>query len=74
MLSFSAVLFYDHLITLPEEIRHIWRQKLTFVNFLFLLNRYLLFVGYIVYLFFLFDAPLGNTVRLFDLIIVLHVC
>ena len=35
-----AVLCFDHLITLGEEVDFIWRRKFTAATVLFVLNRY----------------------------------
>ncbi|KAI0083642.1 hypothetical protein BDY19DRAFT_1051727 [Irpex rosettiformis] len=39
-LSSTALLFYDYLLTLPQEINNIWGRKFTLPTMLFLLNRY----------------------------------
>lgn len=36
----AVVLFYDHLITLPDECRFVWKAKPSFAKYAFLLNRY----------------------------------
>jgi hypothetical protein len=36
----AVVLFYDHLITFPDECRFVWRAKPSFAKYAFLLNRY----------------------------------
>jgi len=36
----TVVLLYDHIITLPEEYRFIWKAKSSFAKYIFLLNRY----------------------------------
>jgi len=36
----AVVLFYDHLITLPDECRFVWKAKSSFAKYAFLLNRY----------------------------------
>lgn len=36
----AIVLLYDHLITLPDEYRFIWKAKSSFAKYAFLLNRY----------------------------------
>ena len=58
----SALLYYDHFLTFPQEVERIWKAKWTFVNVLFLVNRYLTFLGYIPIVFFLFDSPMSNQV------------
>ncbi|KAF9038700.1 hypothetical protein BJ165DRAFT_1499820 [Panaeolus papilionaceus] len=35
-----VMLVYDHLLTLQDEVEHIWKKKLTLGTILFLLNRY----------------------------------
>lgn len=41
-------MIYDHILTLPEEIRAIWLTRRTLASAIFLLNRYFSLVGYIV--------------------------
>ncbi|KAK7692786.1 hypothetical protein QCA50_004419 [Cerrena zonata] len=41
ILASAVMLFYDFIITLEAEFRHVWRRRVTAVTFLFLLNRYL---------------------------------
>jgi hypothetical protein len=36
----TVVLLYDHLITLPDECRFVWKAKKSFAKYAFLLNRY----------------------------------
>lgn len=36
----TVVLLYDHLITLPDECRFVWKAKPSFAKYAFLLNRY----------------------------------
>ncbi|PSR71205.1 hypothetical protein PHLCEN_2v12859 [Hermanssonia centrifuga] len=36
-----ALTLYDHILTLPQEIDHIWRRKVTGVTVLFVANRYI---------------------------------
>ncbi|KLO10769.1 hypothetical protein SCHPADRAFT_832009, partial [Schizopora paradoxa] len=56
-LSITAFLYYDHIATFPQEVRTIWGRKLTFVNLLFLINRYTTFFGYIPIVYFIFNNP-----------------
>jgi len=46
-----TILVYDHLITLADEVRHIWNKPKGPLIYLFLLNRYLIPLGFIVNLF-----------------------
>lgn len=38
----SALIFYEHLMTLSQEVRLVWGHKLTGATVIFFLNRYLL--------------------------------
>ncbi|KAJ7768638.1 hypothetical protein DFH07DRAFT_300281 [Mycena maculata] len=38
-----AVLYYDHILTIPEEVEHIWRRPKSRSSYWFFLNRYLTF-------------------------------
>jgi len=59
-----AVLYYDHLLTLPWEIDLIWKARFTLVSFIFLLNRYLTPLGYIVFVYFQYQVPNNPIVSL----------
>ncbi|KAF9051461.1 hypothetical protein BJ165DRAFT_889726 [Panaeolus papilionaceus] len=43
-----AMLVYDHLLTLDEEVERIWKQKFSGATILFLLNRYGTLLSFIV--------------------------
>ena len=36
---FASVLFYDHIVQLPLEIRHMWKARFTPVTALYLCTR-----------------------------------
>ncbi|KAG9114245.1 hypothetical protein FRC07_007674 [Ceratobasidium sp. 392] len=36
-----CVLIYDHILTFPDEVRFIWKQKWSIVSTIFVLNRYI---------------------------------
>jgi hypothetical protein len=36
----AVVLFYDHIMTLPDEHRFVWKAKPSFAKYAFLVNRY----------------------------------
>ena len=36
----AVVLLYDHIITLPDEYRFVWKANTSFAKYAFLLNRY----------------------------------
>lgn len=40
-----ALLYYDYLITLPDEVQHFWFKRPTAVTVFFFLNRYLNLIG-----------------------------
>lgn len=44
----AAVVIYDWSLTFPDEIRLIWRNKLTRAKVLFLVNRYFFIIFYII--------------------------
>jgi len=37
----AAVLFYEYLLTFPDEVQYVWQGKKTWVSLLFFMNRYL---------------------------------
>ena len=37
----TVILYYEYLLTLPEEVQYFWRKRRTPVTILFFLNRYL---------------------------------
>lgn len=54
-LASFVVLVYDHMLTFDDEVEFIWRRKFSKVSFFFLLNRYLISLGFIVNLVAYFD-------------------
>ncbi|KAI9068857.1 hypothetical protein FKP32DRAFT_1560931 [Trametes sanguinea] len=42
-----AILYYDFVLTIPQEIERFWTRKLSWPSFLFFLNRYLSVIGHI---------------------------
>lgn len=54
---FSVILYYDHLLTFPAEVQRIWTRRLTLSSILFLVNRYVVFGGYIFVLYIEFFPP-----------------
>ncbi|PAV16742.1 hypothetical protein PNOK_0836200 [Pyrrhoderma noxium] len=57
VLASVIILYYDHLITLRNEIGQIWNRKISLNSILFLINRYTTSFGYIFELYIAFDAP-----------------
>ncbi|KAL5498765.1 hypothetical protein ACEPAH_2120 [Sanghuangporus vaninii] len=57
VLASITLLYFDHIITLPLEVRRIWCARFTGATFLFLLNRYIPFLGYIPVVFGMFNPP-----------------
>jgi len=47
-LASFIMLIYDHMLTFSEEIERVWKQKITGASVLFLLNRYLTPLQFIV--------------------------
>ena len=41
----TVILWYDHIITMPNEIAGIWRRPKTMISWLYLVNRYLATLG-----------------------------
>jgi len=60
-LASITFLYYDHLITFPEEIRKIWKHRLSFLNILFIINRYTTCFGYIPIVYFTFHSSTATT-------------
>ncbi|KAL5485603.1 hypothetical protein ACEPAI_6644 [Sanghuangporus weigelae] len=59
-LASVVLLYYDHLLTFPMEVRRVWRRRLTLSSVLFLVNRYAVFGGYIFVLYMSFFPPVDN--------------
>ena len=60
----SALVLYDYLISLDQEVNLFWKRKFTGATVLFLLNRYLLLINYT--LIFATTSHLSETVSHFD--------
>ncbi|EIW82647.1 hypothetical protein CONPUDRAFT_151712 [Coniophora puteana RWD-64-598 SS2] len=43
-----SILVWDHMITFGDEVKLIWRQKKTFIVYIFLLNRYIVPLSFVV--------------------------
>jgi len=43
-----AVLIYDHILTFSDEVERIWKQKMTGASILFLINRYITPIQFII--------------------------
>jgi hypothetical protein len=52
-----AVIYYDHILTFSEEMHLMWSRPFTRGSWVFLLNRYVAFVGYIAVTVFSFTIP-----------------
>jgi len=52
-----SFLYYDHIITFSQEIRNIWKRKLSILNILFIINRYTTCFGYVPIAYFTFNSP-----------------
>ena len=44
LMPFPALFCYDFLLTIPDEARLVWQQKISSASILFILNRYLVLV------------------------------
>ncbi|TFK35061.1 hypothetical protein BDQ12DRAFT_688738 [Crucibulum laeve] len=47
-LAAFIVLLYDHILTFPEEVQRIWSQKLSVASILFLINRYITPIQFVI--------------------------
>ncbi|KZT20953.1 hypothetical protein NEOLEDRAFT_1019646, partial [Neolentinus lepideus HHB14362 ss-1] len=56
-----TILYYDHLITLGSEARHIWTHAPTFGSITFLLNRYVAFGGNVAVTVYSFKTLAGKV-------------
>jgi len=52
-----AILYYDHILTFSDEFQKIWNRKISFINTLFIINRYMTGLGYIPIMYFIFHSP-----------------
>ncbi|RPD62483.1 hypothetical protein L227DRAFT_609685 [Lentinus tigrinus ALCF2SS1-6] len=72
-----TILVWDHLLTLEDEIKYVWRRKKGPLIWLFFLNRYLTPLGFIVNLFAyfsdLFTDSVGHILP-FDFVPLAYVC
>ncbi|KAH8826226.1 hypothetical protein DL96DRAFT_1556732 [Flagelloscypha sp. PMI_526] len=60
LISIAVVLYWDHLLTLPEEILYLWKRPVCTGAALFFFNRYLTSMGNIPVLYYIFLE--GNPV------------
>ncbi|KAF6754376.1 hypothetical protein DFP72DRAFT_369317 [Ephemerocybe angulata] len=62
----STIIYYDYFLTLPREVAWVWLSKprVTFINTLFFLNRYVTFLAHIGFLMQAFWLPSENSSRL----------
>ncbi|KAH9171084.1 hypothetical protein EDB89DRAFT_1974095 [Lactarius sanguifluus] len=58
-----AVLYYDHVLTFPAEVSHVWSQPISVNMLLFLLNRYVAFLGNVAVPLIGFSGLISLTVR-----------
>ncbi len=58
-----ALLYYDHILTFPAEVSHVWSQPISPNTLLFLLNRYVALLGNIVVPLTGFSGVFSSTVR-----------
>ncbi|EJD03110.1 uncharacterized protein FOMMEDRAFT_156482 [Fomitiporia mediterranea MF3/22] len=59
-LAAIVILYYDFVLTFHQEIQRIWKQKISIVSCIFVLNRYLTCLGYIPIVYFLFNSPTSD--------------
>ena len=63
-----VVLWYDHIITMPDEIVGIWQRPKTFVSWLYIMNRYLATIGNAIFFALVFKKlPLEVSAHATDL-------
>ncbi|KAH9036859.1 hypothetical protein EDB85DRAFT_2204062 [Lactarius pseudohatsudake] len=58
-----SVLYYDHVLTFPAEVSHVWSQPISINTLLFLLNRYVAFLGNVAVPLTGFSGLISLTVR-----------
>ena len=39
-----AMIFHEHMMTISQEVRYVWGQRLTGATMIFLLNRYMVLI------------------------------
>lgn len=39
-----AMIFHEHMMTISQEVRYVWSQRLTGATIIFLLNRYMVLI------------------------------
>ncbi|KAH8810192.1 hypothetical protein DL96DRAFT_555770 [Flagelloscypha sp. PMI_526] len=69
-LSALAILYWDHILTLPEEIRYMWRRPISFGACLFFLNRYLSCVANVPRFLYMFSE--GPSTQMCDDLVKFH--
>jgi hypothetical protein len=60
LLASVVLVYYDHALTFPDEVRVVWSRTSWKGTWLFLLNRYLTFATYVVVVVFNW-APFSET-------------
>jgi len=69
------MIFHEHMITIAQEVRYVWSQRLTGATLIFLLNRYVvLILGITIILQTVpWDTPLSceATIVLYDVVSIL---
>ncbi|EJD06324.1 uncharacterized protein FOMMEDRAFT_151559 [Fomitiporia mediterranea MF3/22] len=74
VLASAVLLYYDYLLSLRSEVEFIWLRRMTMSSFLFLLNRYIAFFGYIFIMCLNFFPPTNiATLWLIDQAVVIDV-
>ena len=43
-----ALIFYEHMLTFGDEVEMFWKRKFTGATAMFLLNRYLILISYVL--------------------------
>lgn len=63
--SALAMIFHEHMMTISQEVRYVWGQRLTGATIIFLLNRYMvLILGVTIILQTVaWDTPLVSCIR-----------
>ncbi|KZT73045.1 hypothetical protein DAEQUDRAFT_504178 [Daedalea quercina L-15889] len=71
-LAAATMIFHEHMMTIAQEIRYVWGQRLTGATVIFLLNRYMvLLLGVTIILQTVaWDTPLA-TIMLYDIVAII---
>jgi len=60
-LAAVTILAYDTLLSIDDEITHVWRSKWTFMKFMYIASKYLAFLDGSLILLVYFDSNMGSS-------------